>query len=284
MSLFNRKKTDRTQYQDTRPADGYIPTTLPPHVSAMGYQIANLQGVGAREYQEDSFALSNAFDEQKIRDKGLLFVVCDGMGGMEGGKEASEIAVAAIRQVFQRMEPAGDIVAQLREGVYAASDRIEELLEGRGGTTAVVGIIYREKLYYISVGDSFIFLKRGQNLYRLNRDHNLCNHIYLSCIRDGNMNPEEARNHIESAALTQFLGMRGLDETDELIRPLPLKDGDVLMACSDGVGGVLTSDEIIRALEAEQPQDMCMQVEEAIVAHNRMNQDNYTAIIIKCVK
>ena len=66
----------------------------------LSYQVANLQGVGARARQEDSFTVANAFDVTEIKEKGLLFVVCDGMGGMKDGKVASETAIASIRNSF----------------------------------------------------------------------------------------------------------------------------------------------------------------------------------------
>ena len=51
----------------------------------LDYQVANLQGIGRRELQEDAFAFGNALDPDAIRRGGLLLVVADGMGGMKGG-------------------------------------------------------------------------------------------------------------------------------------------------------------------------------------------------------
>ena len=86
----------------------------------------------------------------------------------------------------------------------------------------------------------------------------------------------------EAEALTQFLGMIGLSDVDGTVRPIPLKEGDVLMACSDGVGGVLTEDEVRRCLSFVSERSMCQQIEQFLVAHARKNQDNYTALIVKC--
>ena len=73
----------------------------------LGYRVANLQGVGARTRQEDSFTVANAFDVVKIRDEGLLFAVFDGMGGMKDGKLASETAVSSMRDSFKAMDREG---------------------------------------------------------------------------------------------------------------------------------------------------------------------------------
>ncbi|MBE5894788.1 MAG: serine/threonine-protein phosphatase [Lachnospiraceae bacterium] len=261
-----------------------IAPTMPLPKRLLSYQISNLQGVGARERQEDSFTLANAFDVKQIKNNGLLFVVCDGMGGMKDGKVASETAIASIRQTFQYMNRSSDIAYQLKEGIYEAAEKVKEQLGGYGGSTVVAGIIYQEKLYFASVGDSFFYLKRGDMLYRLNEEHTMCTQIYRECIRDGNMDPAAGRNDSESSALTQFLGMVGLSEVDGFVKPLPLREGDVLLACSDGVGGVLNETEVLQALSCKTPQEMCSRIESGIVSHNRKHQDNYTAIIVKCVK
>ena len=60
----------------------------------LSYQVANLQGRGTRERQEDSFAFANALDVTEILRRGLLAVVADGMGGLKDGREVSQACVA----------------------------------------------------------------------------------------------------------------------------------------------------------------------------------------------
>lgn len=273
MFLFRKKKEKQPITQNASA----------PVSRLLSYQLANLQGVGARERQEDSFSVANAFDVTEIKEKGLLFVVCDGMGGMKDGKIASETAIASIRNSFGQMDRAGNLAQQLKDSVYLASEEVEQALGGEGGSTIVVGIIFQEKLYYASVGDSFLYLKRGNQLYRLNKEHNMCNQLYLESVREGTMNPAEGENSIEAAALTQFLGMTGMSDVDGSVRPLPIKCGDIFLACSDGVGGVFSEEEVLQALSLEHPQDMCQQIEQGIISHARKNQDNYTALVVKCL-
>ena len=250
--------------------------------TTLNYQVANLQGVGARARQEDSFTFANAFDQSKMQEEGLLFVVCDGMGGMRDGKVASEAAIASFRQSFSDMDMSGDIPDQLRSSIFRASESVEEKLEGEGGSTAIVGIIYKEMLYFASVGDSFLFIKRGNNLYQINREHNMCNQIYLEDIEDGNLDPSHARNNREAVALTSFLGMVGISEVDGFKKPFKLREKDVILACSDGVGGVLSIEEMLNSLKMSGPETMCQSLEAGIIAHNKKNQDNYTALVINC--
>jgi protein phosphatase len=278
MALFSKKKNNQP------PVIAPRQQTAPPiRRRLLSYRVANLQGIGARARQEDSFTIANAFDVTEIRENGLLFVVCDGMGGMKDGKLASETAIASVRSSFLEMDRGADLAAQLEDAVYRAADAVEEKLGGDGGSTIVAGIIFQEQLYYASVGDSYFYLKRGNGLYRLNREHNLCNQIHMENIRAGKLDPEEGRKSPEAVALTQFLGMTGLDDVDCSVRPLPLKDGDVLVACSDGVGGVLDEDEMYRALTLSEAQEMCQCMEQGILAHARRNQDNYTALVVQCM-
>lgn len=260
--------------------------TVSPESEANGklrYTVSNLQGVGARERQEDSFTVMNALDERLYDEYGLMFAVCDGMGGMKDGKLASDTAVASFRSFFTGMDRRGRIAEQLRESVFEASEEVENLLEGDGGSTAVVGIILHERLYFASVGDSFFYLMRNGILYRLNTEHNICHQRYLENIREGYFDPQECREDPEAAALSQFLGMPGLSEVDCSVRPMYLQKGDVLLACSDGVGGVLGEKEILDALCYQSGQEACHQLEQRLVEHSRPNQDNYTALLVQCL-
>ena len=250
---------------------------------ALSYIIGNLQGVGNRKRQEDSFAVANAFDVDMIREKGLFFSVCDGMGGMKDGKKASETAVASLRNSFMDMDRNGNISEQLRESVFKASDDVYNVIGGDGGSTTVTGIIYNDMLHFASVGDSFFFLLRKGKLYRLNHEHNLRHEKYAEAIKFGDMDPSKYTDIPEAEALTQFLGMVGMSDVDSTVRPFPLISGDVLMACSDGIGGVLTEDETKRCLSFVSERSMCQQIEQFLVAHAKVNQDNYTALIVKCI-
>ena len=247
------------------------------------YEVGNMQGVGARQRQEDSFVMVNALDEAKYRASGLMFAVCDGMGGMKDGKIASETAIKSLRNSFNNLNKHGDIATQLKESVIKASDEIEKILDGDGGSTVVIGIIIHEKLYYASVGDSFLYLYREGRLYRLNHEQTVCQTLYLENIRNGSTEVNSCRQDPDAVALQRFLGMPQLSEVDGSFRPLNLHKHDVILACSDGVGGVVTESEVIEALQWPFPKDGCGRLERYIINYGKFNQDNYTAIIIKCV-
>ena len=95
----------------------YVQATADTPLRLLSYQVGNVQGIGARARQEDSFGFTNAFDVRLSKNEELLFVVCDVMGGMNEGMISSETAVSSIRESFSYMNRNGNIVSQLKESV-----------------------------------------------------------------------------------------------------------------------------------------------------------------------
>lgn len=264
-----------------KPSSDPVPE-VEPISPLLSYQVANLQQKGARPYQEDSFAFVNALDVTEIRKNGLMAIVADGMGGMEAGKQVSEMAVSCMVSAFSQMQRTGDLALQLRNAVIAADDALVQRFKGIGGTTLISCIIYDEKLYFASVGDSYLYLARGGNLYRLNREQNYRHQLYAEAISAGSIDPTEADQDPDGHRLSAFLGMGGLSDLDYLRQPLPLRDGDILLLCSDGVGGVVTESQIIQNLSNNSAAEMCLNLDESVRRAARVHQDNYTALVIRC--
>ncbi len=258
----------------------YLSETPIPHY--LSYHGAQLQQIGKRSHQEDSFAFVNISDVTLMRTRGLLAVVADGMGGMKDGKIASEAAIARIKADFESMDVTSDIPTRLRDSMIRANDEIFATLNAQGGSTGIICVFYNECLYYASVGDSYLILKRGDGIYHLNRKQNMFTRVCLQQIREGSVDCTPARTHPEKAALTCFLGMRELKDIDYVLRPIPLMDGDVVLLCSDGVGGVLDEDQLKECLSASSPEQMCRLMHEKVEAAGRRFQDNYTALVVQC--
>ena len=248
----------------------------------ISYRVANLQGLGRRERQEDAFAFINAMDVTEMRRNGLLAVVADGMGGMRDGKLASETVLGSLRADFPNLDRSGALPEQLCQCVRRAGERVFAALEGEGGSTVVACLFFDEALFYVSVGDSFLYLLRDGQLLRVNREHNLLHERFLETVRAGSMDPEPARADPEAAALSQFLGMPVLEEPDFLRRPLRLHHDDRFLICSDGVAGVLTEETLREALEAPAPEAACAALDAAVQARDEPFQDNYTALVVFC--
>ena len=242
-------------------------------------QVGNVQGVGARERQEDSFAVCNASDRSALEREGFFAVVCDGMGGMDSGNEASEAAVEAFLQLFRSLLAEGDIPRQLREGTLAVSDGIFQRFRGRSGTTAVAVRIQGGGLHWISVGDSAIFLKRGECVFQLNREQTCLNDLYLRELRQEPIQKERAEGDEDARRLTAFVGIDCLGQVDQSLRPWVLRDGDVILLCSDGMSVVLSPAELREAMSLP-PDEGCRLLETMVQEKALPGQDNYTGVMI----
>ena len=223
--------------------------------------------------------ICNISDPDALARQGLFAVVADGMGGMDSGNEASEAAVDSMVRLFRGLLEEGDVPQQLREGVLAASDGIFQRFQGRSGTTVVAVRILGAELHWLSVGDSAIFLKRGECVFQLNREHTCLNDLYLRELEQEPIQKERAEQDEDARRLTAFVGMDRLDRADQSLRPWHLQPGDVVLLCSDGISGVLTVPELKEAMSVP-PDEGCRLLETMVAEKALPAQDNYTGVLI----
>lgn len=235
-----------------------------------GLELANLQGIGNREEQQDAFGISRM---DRYEEDGLLAVLCDGMGGMaEGGMIAAE-TVSELVGAFP-WEDNGDVP----EMVSRRSASVYRLFRGHGGTTLVSVLLKGDRLYFWCVGDSDLFILREGSLYELNIRQEYKNELVLRAM-EGDFPVEEAFNDPQAGALSEYIGKEDV-ECDYSRIPFRLHPGDVLLLCSDGVSDTLTLKQIREAM-ALSPQECCDRLEEEISEAHKPGQDNYTAIVLK---
>ena len=246
----------------------------------LALRIANVQGQGDRERQEDSFAIANAADAALQAGQGLLALVADGMGGMEDGKAASQWAAERFLQLFQERE-GEDIPGWSYRSAHAVSDEVFRQFGGRSGTTLVAVHIQGERLHWLSVGDSGIFLLRGGGVFQLNREHTCLNRLLLQELEREPIDKGRALSDPDAPRLTSFIGIDRLTEVDLSLRPLELQRGDVLLLCSDGISGVLTPPELMEAMSLS-PEEGCALLEQMVLEKGVPGQDNYTGVLISC--
>ena len=269
--LFSREKT---------PAPEPVQPPVLPEEGPPVLRLANVQGQGDRERQEDSFALVNPA-QGELRDRqGLLALVADGMGGMEDGKAASQWAAERLLQLFQERETE-DIPGWFYRSVHAVSDSVFQSFEGRSGTTLVAVHIREGLLHWLSVGDSAIFLARNGGVFQLNREHTCLNRLFLQELEREVIEKERAISDPDAPRLTSFVGIDRLTEVDLSLRPLTLQRGDALLLCSDGISGVLTPPELLECMSLD-PEEGVRLLEGMVLEKNVMGQDNFTGILIAC--
>lgn len=233
-------------------------------------ELANLQGVGSREEQQDAFGISRM---NRYEEDGLLAVLCDGMGGMaEGGMIAAETASELVG-IFPWTDG-----SDIPGWVSQRSARVYQQFRGHGGTTLVAVLLKGDRLSFWCVGDSDLFLLREGKLYGLNIRQEYKNDLVLRAL-DGAFPVEEAFYDPQAGALSEYIGKEEV-KCDYNRMPFSLQPEDVLLLCSDGVSDTLTLKQIREAM-ALSPQACCDKLEEEILAAGKPGQDNYTAIVLK---
>ena len=253
----------------------------PEETGPLAIRVANLQGIGEREEQEDSFAVLNATALAELSSQGLFALVADGMGGMEGGRQASEWAADFFIQRFRERDPKRSVPEWFYQSVHVVSDSVYRQFGGRSGTTLVAVHLLEDRLHWLSVGDSAIYLARDGGVFQLNREHTCLNQLYLQELEQPVIDKARAEQDEDARRLTSFVGIDRLAEVDLNLRPLTLKRGVALLLCSDGISGVLTPPELLEAMSLP-PEESAALLEHMVLEKGIPGQDNYTGILIAC--
>lgn len=271
----------RSRPAESMPVQPAAEPDAPEETGPLAIRVANLQGIGEREEQEDSFAVLNATALAELSSQGLFALVADGMGGMEGGRQASEWAADFFIQLFRERDPKRSVPEWFYQSVHVVSDSVYRQFGGRSGTTLVAVHLLEDRLHWLSVGDSAIYLARDGGVFQLNREHTCLNQLYLQELEQPVIDKARAEQDEDARRLTSFVGIDRLAEVDLNLRPLTLKRGDALLVCSDGISGVLTPPELLEAMTLA-PKEGAELLEHMVLEKGVPGQDNYTGILIAC--
>lgn len=211
----------------------------------MKYRNHSITNVGkVRSANEDNYG-------DTMTPNGHLFVVCDGMGGHVGGAKASSIAVSSIIEYFMR-EQYGNLIQAIDRSLSFANEQIfanamsDPTLKGMG-TTAVVLIITGDDCYIGHVGDSRIYLKSDNKLYRITKDHS----FVQTLVDSGVISDDEAESHPNKNQILKALGTSSVVEGTISQKALKVKAGDVFLLCSDGLNGMVNDKGLEMMLQGE---------------------------------
>jgi PPM family protein phosphatase len=245
-----------------------------------GMEVASMSDVGrVRANNEDSCLYWEPDSDQEFLRKGRLAVIADGMGGHEGGQEASRMAVETVRELYDRAfrnSPQDALV----EAFAAAHQRIQNHavihpdLQGMGTTCTALAVV-GDRLYFAHVGDSRLYLVRGSEISRITRDHSYVGRL----VESGIVRSEDAESHPQRHILTAALGA-GTEVTADIAEdPLPLKRGDTLVLCTDGLWSVVGEPEVVAAVKQNSAADSCAAMVE--LALQRGGPDNVTVQVLR---
>jgi serine/threonine protein phosphatase PrpC len=251
----------------------------------MKFLPGNAQNIGARSEQQDSFGFSDPADKSFVAHAGIAAVVADGMGGLANGSIASSTAVNAFLEAYGSKEPAETIPDALLRSLQIANHAVvtlrrEGVSKDNLGTTLAAVALHEDWLYWVSAGDSRVYFYRQGQIVQLTADHIYAADLEEQVVR-GRITREQAISHPERESLTSYLGLEKLPRLDRSVRAFPVKPGDTVLICSDGLYRALSDDEIAGSLEKDALRT-CETLVERAMAKQIATQDNITVIALQC--
>ena len=246
-------------------------------------RVAALQITGKRDYQEDSFGLLDERDLGLDRGEHAVLLVADGMGGHVGGAIASDLLCKTFVEAYPRSS--GPIVDRLRtcleeaNGAIAATVAENPALDSMG-STLVAAVVAREGLYWISVGDSPLWLFREGQLEWLNADHSMAP-VLAELVAAGRMTAEQAARHPSQHTLRSVVMGDEIPLIDVSSQPIAMEQGDRVVLASDGL---LTLDEqeiadILKKKQDAPLEDSVAALIQAVEGAGHPYQDNVTVLL-----
>jgi len=206
-----------------------------------------------------------------------LLAVADGMGGENAGEIASAIALSSLRAALAAQFSRDDPESALRAAVVHADEAVKAAaaaVPGRAGmgATLVAVVVEGERAHIASVGDSRVYVLRGDSLVQVTKDQSMLQHL----IDSGGISPDRIANYPYKGVVLQAVGRA--QEIAVPVGRMALRRDDLLLLCSDGLSGQVEDEEIREILLSTTPLDAaCARLVAA--ANERGGRDNITAVL-----
>jgi PPM family protein phosphatase len=240
-----------------------------------------------RETNEDHFLVGDLDSKLPVdvdvpwvaaSDRGPLLVVCDGMGGVDGGEIASELAARVMWREMKKTPDTRDpevFARLLRRAVRVANHDVHAMarreagLRGMGTTLSAAGVV-ADRLILATVGDSRAYVLRAGALIQVTRDQSL----HSALLAAGHSANEAAS---AGGAILQALGVG--EDCEPSLSIIELRRGDRILLCSDGLYGLVGDPAL--ALLLSEPHTVAEAVRLLVAAARAAGgSDNITALVL----
>lgn len=246
----------------------------------MKYSVYSLSDTGrVRQLNEDSVRVERPSDAAIASKWGDLYVVADGMGGHESGEVASKIAIETIGRAYysaNRMLTDEALAYAIKEANAEIFRRAQEEDRHGMGTTVVAAARIGNKIHLAHVGDSRIYLIRDGKIKALTQDHSMV----AEQVAAGLLTPEEAERHPYRNVISRAVGTTPQVEVEiSASSPLELREGDVILLCSDGLTEHVKAPQIRQIVGNRAAESAAHALIQA--ANNGGGSDNISVIILR---
>lgn len=228
-----------------------------------------------RETNEDRFLLEAV-------PAGKLCIVCDGMGGEEGGEVAAQLAVDTVEAYLKSGKSAKNIAHLLRDSVTRANEEIIAHRQNPGfgamGASIVTALVSEFEVAIAHVGDTRAYVVRGETIEQLTGDHTYVQEL----VEQGKISLEESLTHPQSHVLSRCLGpIAGIEASINTFRIEPINHvgpvADALVLMSDGLYRFVSDAEVARVIAKMSPEQSCRELIERAKARGGL--DNIAILV-----
>lgn len=241
-----------------------------------------MQIIGNTDVGRTRIANEDAFKFGTFDDGTSWAVVCDGMGGVHGGKIASSTAIDMVSQKIHKCYNPAMKITSIENLLLSSITTANCVVYDRGvgdrdlegmGTTIVAAIIKNGEASIAHVGDSRAYHISGDKISRITKDHSLVQEM----LDMGEITEIEFEHHPRKNIITRALGVD--DKIEIEFDTIEFKAGDALLLCSDGLSGQIEKEELLKIFKENDFKVLTDKYIEA--ANDNGGADNITVVIMK---
>ena len=228
---------------------------------------------GDRKINEDSVGCFQ-------KDEKSCFVLCDGLGGHGMGDAASSLVKNTFKECFEDMTDAEHFLASAfqRAQNRLMESQLEKHAKLKMKTTAVAVVTDERNAYIGHIGDSRLYIFKGNKVKRRTLDHSIPQMLVLS----KDIKESEIRNHPDRNIVLRVMGVEWEEPMYELMPSINLKKCQAFLLCSDGFWELIEEKEMCNLLKkSESPNQWLREMCEIVkINGNGRNMDNFSAIAV----